>query len=176
MFDQFTRLGSDDAGVTQEMIQNATYSDYVMKSYYAQECTMRKPIEFATSQVNVNYSAAGGNGNQCGLGGCNIDENNSLLFGVQTHPRCRISLFQRPFVTVPYLGRGPGNCSLESQLQQSSGYANKKSVNASSEVSYMPISNYPLIPSIKETITNPQFLVETWQRGGESTRKYPAAK
>ena len=176
MFDQFTRLGADDAGVTQEMVQNTQYSDYLLKSFYAQECTMRKPIEFATSQVNVNYTAAGGNGNQCGIGGCNIDENSTLMFGVQTHPRCRISLFQRPFVTVPYLGRGPGNCSLESQLQQSNGFANKKSVNASSEVSYIPISNYPLIPSIQQTITNPQFLVEEWQRGGESTRKYAQAK
>ena len=171
MFDEFTRLGADEGGLTQEVLQNAQFSDYVLKNYYAQECTMRKPIEFATSQVNVNYSAAGGRGNQCGLGGCNIDENNALLFATQTHPRCRISLFQRPFVTIPYLGRGPGNCALESQLQQSTGYVNRKTINTSSEVSYIPISNYPLIPSIKETITNPQYLVEDWQRGGASTRK-----
>jgi len=173
MFEQLTRLGADDAGITQDVLQNKHFADHHMQSFYAQECTMRRPIEFATSQVNVNYSAAGGRGNQCGIGGCNIDENNALMFGTQTHPKCRISLFQRPFVTIPYLGRGPGNCAMESQLQQSNGYVNRKTVNTSSEVSYIPLSNYPLIPSLKETITNPQYLVEEWQRGGVSTRKAP---
>ena len=133
----------------------------MMESFYRSDC-MRKEVEFATSQINVNYCAAGGWGNQCDVGGCNIDQNSSLLLGaLQTHPKCRISLFQRPFATVPYLGRGPFDPMMESKLQQTDTFSNnKKSVNTLSELSYMPMSNYPLIPSIQKTVTNPAYLVE----------------
>ena len=174
-FYKITRIGEDSCGMTQDLLQNNMGVDYMLKNFYAQDCTMRKPIEFATSQVNVNFSSAGGGGKNCGLGGCNIAESSNLAFGVQTHPRCRITLLERPFLTVPYLGKGAFDCALESQLQQSASMANKKSVNTSSEVSYIPISNYPLIPSIKSTITNPEYLVESWTRGGESVRKPPVA-
>ena len=49
-------------------------------------------------------------------------------------------------------------------------------MNALSEVSYAPLTQVPLIPSIQNTINNPQYLVEgaaspSWQRGGQTTRK-----
>jgi hypothetical protein len=173
-----SRIGEDDVNLTQNNIQDNAQSNYMLQNYYVQDCDMRKPIEFATSQINVNYCAAGGWGNQCGVGGCNIDQNSSILLGsLQTHPKCRISLFQRPFATVPYLGKGPFNPVMESQLQQTDTFSNnKKSVNNISELSYIPISNYPLIPTIQETITNPAYLVEGvamdgWIRGGASSRK-----
>ena len=45
-----------------------------------------------------------------------------------------------------------------------------------SEVSYMPLTNYPLLPTIQETITNPTYLVEGvasngWVRGGIPSRE-----
>lgn len=167
-FYKVTRIGTDDCGLTQDLLQNNATAEYMLKNFYAAECTMRRPIEFATSQVDVNFSAAGGAGKQCGIGGCNINESNSLAFSVPTHPRCRISLMQRPYLTVPYLGKGKFDSELESQLQQSAYLANKKSVNPSSEVPYD--SMYPLIPSIQKTITNPKYLVEGWTRGGDSAR------
>ena len=105
------------------------------------------------------------------------DQNSELLLGsLQTHPKCRISLFQRTFLTVPYLGKGPFNPDLESKLQQTDTFSNnKKSINTVSEVSYMPLTNYPLIPAIQDTITNPTYLVEGvasngWVRGGIPSR------
>lgn len=176
MFHTQTRIGEDKCGMSQESIQNVSSANYMLNNYYMQDCTMRKPIEFATTYKNMNFSAAGGMGNQCGIGGCNIDSNSDLLIGsVQTHPRCRISLLQRPFVTVPYLGRGPSNPVLESQLQQCDSVGNRKSTNTLSEVSYMPLTNYPLLPAIKDAITNPKFSVEGvaqagWVRGGVPSR------
>lgn len=177
-----TRIGEDNCGVSQLNIQDAASSNYMLQSYYLNDCGMKKPIIFATSQPNVNFSAAGGAGNQCGIGGCNIESNSNLLIGsVQTHPKCKISLFQRPFATVPYLGRGPSNAVLESQLQQGGAISNKKSINNLSEVSYGPISNYPLIPSLRDTVTNPKYLVEGaaaegWVRGGVPTRELTKEK
>ena len=53
---------------------------------------------------------------------------------------------------------------------------NKKTVNPSSETSYMKYSNYPLIPSIQNSITDPSYLVEGaasegWVRGGVASRE-----
>jgi hypothetical protein len=172
-----SRIGVDEVSMTQVDIQDRAQNQYMLQQF-DQDCAMRKPIEFATSQVNVNYCAAGGAGNQCGVGGCNIDENSTLLLGsLQTHPKSRISLFHRPFATVPYLGKGPFDPTAESQLQQTDSFSNnKKSVNTISEISYIPMTHYPLIPSIQETVTNPAYLVEGvamdgWVRGGASSRK-----
>jgi len=173
-----SRIGQDEISSTQSTLQDKAQSEYMLTSFYIKDCGMRKPIEFATSQINVNYCATGGMGNQCDVGGCNIDQNSSLLLGsLQTHPKCRISLFHRPFPTVPYLGKGPYNPMLESKLQQTDSFSNnKKSVNTLSEISYIPMTNYPLISTIQDTITNPVYLVEGvaldgWVRGGIPSRK-----
>lgn len=167
-FYTMTRIGEDNCGLTQDLLQNNSSVDYMLKSFYAAECTMKKPIEFATSQVDVHFVAAGGDGKTCGIGGCNINESNTLLFGVPTHPRARINLLQRPYLTVPYLGKGKFDSQLEAQLMKSTYVENKKTLNPSSETTLN--SNYPLLPSIEKTITNPKYLVTPWPQGGESTR------
>ena len=71
------------------------------------------------------------------------------------------------------MGRGQSNPYLESQLQQGDYMTNKRSINLLSEQTMS--TNYPLIPSIASTITNPANLVEGvaadgWVRGGATTR------
>jgi hypothetical protein len=165
-----TRIGDDQCGLTQDTMMNDTAVNYMLQNYYMSD--MRKHIEFATSQVNVNYSAAGGVAHQCALGGANIDENGRLLHSAQTHPKAKISLLQRPYLTVPYLGRGPSNPTLEAQLQQSNSFNNRKSIVLTSEICLSNMHNYPLIPEIAETVSNPDYIVEKWTRGGDPSRKY----
>ena len=43
---------------------------------------------------------------QTGIGGCQIDTNSNLMIDKLIRPACKISLLERPFRTVPYLGRG----------------------------------------------------------------------
>ena len=173
-----SRMGDDNETMSQKNIQDQAYSDYLLQNFYTGDCNMRKTIEFATNNVALNYCAAGGKGNQCGLNGCHIDENSKLLLGsVQTHPKCKYALSHRQFLTVPYLGRGPYDPNAESLLLQTDNFSNnKKSVNTLSEKDYSSLTQYPLIPSIQNTVTNPKFLVESeasagWCRGGECTRK-----
>ena len=134
---------------------------------------MKQPIDFATQQPNIFFK--GGVGSNVGAGGCVVDDNSKLMIGtVQTNPKCRISLFQRPFVTVPYLGRGPSKPGLESALQQGDHVSNKKSCNTVTETPFLRETT-PLIPSLSETIQNPNNLVEGvaargWIRGGLPTR------
>ena len=108
---------------------------------------MKDPSALATTQPGVNYKG----GFQSGAGGCNIDQNSQLLIGsIQTHPKCRIDLFQRPFATVPYLGRGSVDPTIESEIQQGEAITNKRSVTKLGEKSYIDYTNTPLMSDRKE--------------------------
>ena len=172
IFDAVTRIGEDNCAMSQDNIQNAQSSTYMTQNYFLSQCGMKQPIAFATSQPAIVYN--GGLG--MSVGGCNVNESSNLLIGsIQTNPKCRLNLQERPFATIPYLGRGPCNAVLEAELQQGDQITNKKSITTTSEKCYLPYSNYPLIDPIKETITNPEYLVEGaaaqgWVRGGVPSR------
>ena len=170
-FNNTTRLGNDKCDLSQSNIQNAQAATYLLNNFRP-ACPMGKAIDFATSQLNVNYSGS----HQVGINGCNIDENSELALTDLSKPKCRISLFQRPFATVPYLGRGKSNPVLESQIQQGDLANNRKSINPTTETSYISYTNTPMIPSLQATITNPANLVEGvaaegWIRGGLPSRE-----
>ena len=172
-FDNLTRLGDDVCYNTERNKQNTSYGSYNVTNYFSQNCGLQKPIEFATSQPNVFVN--GGYGNS-GAGGCNIDSDSNLKIGsVQTNPKARISLFTRPFATVPYLGRGPCRPIEESRIQQGDYITNKKSCSTVTETEFE--NQYtPMIPSLKASVTNPSNLVEGvaakgWIRGGLPSRE-----
>ena len=171
-FDNLSRIGNDACTQDQNTIQNINASNYLLQNYFINDCSMKQPIALATTQPGIMYN--GGNGS--GAGGCNIDASSDLMIGsVQTHPRCRISLFQRPFATVPYLGRGSVCPILEAQIQQGELIVNKKSVNKISEKSDIKYQMTPLIPSVKKLVTDPAYSVEGvasegWVRGGIPSR------
>tara|TARA_Y100000996_G_C22513007_1_gene639224 strand:+ start:594 stop:1178 length:585 start_codon:yes stop_codon:yes gene_type:complete len=173
-FDNLSRIGDDLCGIIERDLQNQQFGTYSTTNYFAKYCGMEKPIAFATSQPNVFYN--GGYGNYCGAGGCNIQEGSNLQIGsIQTRSKCRISLYERPFATVPYLGRGPSRPVIESRLQQGGYSGNKKSCKTVTEKPF----NYdqtPLVPSLAASIQNPNNLVEGvaadgWIRGGLPSRE-----
>jgi hypothetical protein len=172
-FDNMSRIGNDSCCIDQNTIQNVVACNYMTQNYFASDCSMKNPIKLATTQPGIMYNG----GYNSGAGGCNIDDSSKLLIGtIQTHPRCHIDLFQRPFATVPYLGRGSVNPVVESQIQQGEQITNKRSVNQLSEVNYAKYSNTPLLPSVKNTISNPSNYVEGvasegWIRGGVPSRE-----
>ena len=172
-FDNMARIGNDSCCIDQNTIQNAGYASYMLQNYFASDCSMKKPIDLATTQPGVFYNG----GYNSGAGGCNINESSSLTIGtIQTHPKSRIDLFQRPFATVPFLGRGSVNPIMEAQIQQGESLVNKRSVNNLSEKSYIKYHQTPLLPSVEEKLTNPANYVEGaaaegWIRGGVPSRE-----
>jgi hypothetical protein len=172
-FSNMSRIGIDDCCVSQDQIQDMAACNYMTQNYFASDCSMKKPIDLATTQPGIMYNGGLGSGS----GGCNIDESSKLLIGsIQTHPKCRIDLFQRPFATVPFLGRGSVNPIIEAQIQQGEQIVNKKSVNNLCEKSYIKYHHAPLLPHIQEKISNPSYSVEGvasqgWIRGGVPSRE-----
>lgn len=173
MFDNMSRIGLDDCNKSQTDIQNVAACNYTTQNYFASDCSMKNPISLATTQPGIMYNG----GYNVGAGGCNIDDSSKLQIGtIQTHPRCHIDLFQRPFATVPYLGRGSVNPIIESQIMQGEQLVNKRSVNNLSEKSYIKYHQTPLLPAIKEKMTNPANQIESvasegWIRGGVPSRE-----
>lgn len=171
-FANTTRIGVDSCIVDQRSIQNTQSCNYQLQNYFLAECGMMKPIEFATSQPAINYKG----GYNLGAGGCNVDVNSELLLGsIQTHPATKVELYKRPFVTVPYLGRGSVDSVDESKIMQGEQVTNRRSVNRLSEKTYMNYTSTPLLSSINERITNPSYSVEevassNWIRGGVASR------
>ena len=173
-FYNLSRIGDDACGITGRDMQNNEFGSYSTTNYFVNWCGMKKPIAFATSQPDINY--VGGFG-PCGAGGCNINSDSKLKIGsIQTHPKCRISLYQRPFATVPFLGRGPPRPVIESHLQQGGYITDTKSCKTVTEKSFQNYVETPLVPSLQATIQNPANLVEGvaangWIRGGLPSRE-----
>ena len=170
-FNQKTRIGEGACGVSQKNVENARAANHILDNLWP-ECPMTKAIDFATSQPDINYTGS----HQLGMGGCNVDASSDLegLGRGLMHPKCRISLQQRPFATVPYLGRGKSDAVLESRLQQGAMGTSRKSVVPASEMTYE--TSTPLLPSLRATVANPANLVEGvaadgWIRGGVPSRE-----
>ena len=171
-FQNLSRIGLDDCNKSQTDIQNVASCNYMTQNYFASDCSMKNPISLATTQPGIMYNG----GFNSGAGGCNIDDSSKLQIGtIQTHPKSRIDLFQRPFATVPFLGRGAVNPVMESQIQQGEQLVNKRSVNNLSEKSYIKYHHTPLLPAVKDRIDNSTKIEsdasEGWIRGGVPSRE-----
>jgi hypothetical protein len=172
-FNTMGRIGNDSCSQDINSIENAQACSYLLQNYFTTDCNMSKAKQLATTQPGIIYSGSMGS-DMCGS---NIDDSSKLLIGtVQTHPKARIDLFQRPFATVPFLGRGAVDPTLESQIQQGEAITNKRTITQLSEKSHLKYRTTPMIPSVKENIQNPNNLIESsasegWIRGGVPSRE-----
>ena len=172
-FNTMGRIGSDSCSQDINTIENAQACSYLLQNYFNSDCNMSKAKQFATTQPGIIYSGSMGS-DMCGS---NIDDSSKLLIGsIQTNPKARIDLFQRPFATVPFLGRGAVDPTLESQIQQGEAITNKRTVTQLTEKSHLKYHTTPMIQSVKDNIQNPSNLIEGmasegWIRGGVPSRE-----
>ena len=170
-FNNNDRLGLDTCVEDQRSIQDKNACNYLLENFHPY-CPMDNAIKIATSQPNIFYNGS----NSVGINGCNINESSKLLHNKISKPPCKLTLEPRLFLSVPYLGKGALNVSIEDDLRHCQSVTNRKSVTNLSEISYQNYSNYPLIDEIQGKISNPQYLVEgaadsTWVRGGLPSRE-----
>ena len=171
-FDNMSRIGNDNTAIDQRNLQNLNNTNYQTQNYYPY-CPMSKAIDFATQQPNVFYNGS----HEGGIKGCEIEANNELKFSHINRPACKISLNARPYLTVPYLGRGLGDPELELKIKTGENYNNRKTNNTTMEKCFSDYKNYPLMDDIKDSVTNTKYLIETdamngWTRGGMSAREH----
>lgn len=175
LFNQVTSLEQDDCYITERERQNQTFGDYSTNNYFASDCNMRRPMDIATRQPYMFVNKA--SFSNVGSGGCVVDVDSNIRIGqIQNNPKARISLYARPFTTVPYLGKGVHYPVTEARLQQGDYVSNRKSCNTTSEQSFIKYTYTPMLPALERNIQNPANLVEGsadegWIRGGLPTRE-----
>jgi hypothetical protein len=165
-----SRIGNDATDLSQRNLMNNRYTSRMLSNFVANNNDF---VYFATQQPNVFYNGINGGSS---VGANNIELDTQLTMKAECEGSVgKLQLEERPFITVPYLGRGSADPVLESQLLQGEPVSGKKSVKTISEQSYINYANYPLINEIKDTVTNPKYSVEEaamdgWIRGGTTSR------
>ena len=167
MFGNMGRIGSDSVDNTQVNIYNTKFSNYNLSNFY-QENLSDAHVLFATNQPNVMFKGVSGTG----LGSL-VDYETDVFYKAENGRSLdKMMLMERPFLTVPYLGRGSCDPSLESQLLQGENVNDKKSVSTIMEQSFMNHSLYPVDDNMISHLndTNSAAL-NGWVRGGAVTRE-----
>lgn len=167
------RIGADAVDNTQRNLENNRYSGYVLSNFFAGQADAGH-VDFATQQPNVMFS---GVMNGPGLVGNLVDMDSLLtLKSEQERSLEKLSLNQRTFLTVPYLGRGSCDPLLEAQILQGENSQDKKSVSTIMSKSFMDYTMYPLDAEMKNRVSNTKNTIEEsaldgWVRGGVQTRE-----
>lgn len=168
----FNNMGSLKADVpdqTQSAVQNTRFCNYNVSNYFS-SYSSDSSLKFASEHPGFLAS-------NLGISSTVIDIESNLLNKSESERAAeKLQLFQRPFATVPYLGRGGGDPTLESQLQQGQMIRDLKSVTTVSEKPYIDYQTYPLRDDLRSQLTNPANSVEEvamngWVRGGSSARQ-----
>ena len=160
-FNGATRIRDDNSDRTQQNIMSTRYHDYMMSSYFSNKRSDDSK-NFATAQPGIMFNG----GSIHGITTDNVDIDTMLTIKNENSRTLeKLSLQQRPFLTVPYLGRGSADTALESQMMQGDVVTNKKSVSTITEQSFMNNHIHPLLDNVKETS------LDGWIRGGVATRE-----
>ena len=172
-FQNLGRIGSDPTDNTQRNISNTRFNDYQLTNAFGANKISDSHVKFATNQPDVLFNGLT-NGN--GLNGSLVEFESLLtLKNEQERSLEKVQLFQRPFATVPYLGRGSCDPVFESILQQGSKLHQQKSVNTIMEQSFLNYTMRPLDENMSIRTNDPSFTVEEaaldgWVRGGMGSR------
>jgi hypothetical protein len=172
-FNNMGRIGNDMTDQTQRNMYNTRLANHTLSNYFSQNVSDGH-IQFATNQPTLMVS---GTVLGAGVNSAVVDDESVLnLKKVDERHFEKLQLFERPFLTVPYLGKGSCDPILESQLQQGELVSDKKSVSTIMEKSFAQYALYPTDSKMEERVKNPVYTVEEaalngWIRGGASTRE-----
>jgi len=167
-FNQLSRIGQDESSYTQENIMNTSIANYTTYNPYSNQCL--GGLDFAVKQPNVfvNKSTY-----QLGPLGCNVRDNSILKKSILTNPNEKLTLHERPYKTVPYLGKGNVDVYNENKLRLGDTFKERKSVSQFNEQCFNDLDNYPLNEELKEKLYKSKIETDVdplWMRGGTDTR------
>jgi hypothetical protein len=170
-FNNMDRMGDDQTTHTQRELQNDRFSTYALTNYFS-ENPKDAEITFATEQPVIIPNNSTGTS----VGGNNIVNESSLIIEKEKARNLgRLNLMERPFLTVPYLGKGSVDPVLELQLKEGELFTDKKSTSTIMSQSFMGYTMYPTSKEMEERVSDTRHSVEEsalkgWVRGGIDTR------
>lgn len=151
------RIGNDQSTLSQRNIMNQHHANYSMFNPYNNDCG--GSLEISTRQPNVFVTGTYG----VGPLGCNIQESTQLQHSKNTTNNVKISLHQRSFLTVPFLGRGNVDVGRENELKFGDTFKEKKSVVQMGETPFLCLDGFPLYD--KEIVVKKSSVESGWYSG-----------
>ena len=170
-FNNTDRIGAEFTDNTMKTISNDRYMTHMLSNFH--DKSNKSYVEFATQQPIVTFSA---NSHGNGLNGEVVDIDSQLLIKTSNERSLeKLNLFQRPFLTIPYLGKSLGDPIIESQLQQGEVVNEKKSISTIMDKSFLEYSLYVTNEDMNDRVQNPsknveEYALEGWIRGGSNSR------
>lgn len=170
VFNGLGRMGYDDSAQTQLNKMNNGHASYMLSNPYKANDGEAVALQSQFPTMNMKGT------HQVGPLGYNIDDNSKLLNSKLTNMNCKISLQERPYKTVPYLGKGSVDVGLENNLKFGDTFREKKSAILLEEKSQCDVGAYPMDQNVKSAIQNPSNWIEEsaaqgWIRGGLPSRE-----
>lgn len=132
------RIGNDDVSQSQKNIMNQHHANYSLFNPFNNDCL--GSLELSTKQPNVFITGTYG----VGPLGCNIQESSELQKSKNTTNNVKVSLHQRSYLSVPFLGRGNVDVGKENELKFGDTFKDKKSVVQMSECPFVHLENFPI--------------------------------
>ena len=173
-FYNMARIGADEIDNTQRNIYNTRMTGYTLSNYFS-DSTSNDHVRFATEYPNMMYSAVNGG---TSVNSSLIDIDSMLLVKKSNDSSLeKLSLEQRPFLTVPYLGRGSCDPLLETQMLQGETTQGLKSTSTIMDKSFMNYALYPMDQHMERHVADAKYTVEEaamdgWVRGGVASREW----
>tara|TARA_B100000925_G_scaffold201562_1_gene152783 strand:- start:1656 stop:2210 length:555 start_codon:yes stop_codon:yes gene_type:complete len=174
-FNNLGRTGNDLTHKSQDAVHNTRFANHMLAEYNS-DILSNSHLTFASQFPTMNFY---GNVHGSGLNRNVVDDHSELTINSeQTRELEKLQLIQRPFATIPYLGRGSVDPVLETQLIQGENSNEKKSLSTIMDKSFTDLSTQPITGRMKQRVQNPRFNVEEaaldgWVRGGAPTRELP---
>ena len=155
-------LNDDIIDQSQRNAQNTRFTNLNITNYFSKNVS-QDHMDFVSKTPGLAYNGLMGPG----LGEESVKDENSIFWGSeQERSYGKVQLFTRPFLTVPYLGKGSCDPMLESQLQQGEWIRGKKSISNHVELNRDLPDNYPLDSSNHVE----ELALGGFGRGGVDTR------
>ncbi len=169
---QLTRLREDSCYLAHNSKKIQKPGDYSTTNYKDCDCKAPNTKQLSLEQPVTFYRDGYG---WTSNNGCNIDDDSRLRNSRNLTNYNEINqLYQRPYLTVPYMGRGAGNVCKESNLRSSEDTYQNRPCNNLAGVHIDRTT--PQLDCIKNTIQDPIHLIPEdndcdWVRGGQPSRQ-----
>lgn len=163
---QCAALNCDSDTTNVDTIQSASSYEYLVSNNYHKNHNHPNNIEFATQCLDMNFSDGFGVNPA-------VIQDEKKAGKVQVFNLDKNQLFTRPFLTIPYMGKGKHYVDNESSLLSGETTTQKRQCNSLAGV-FLEGQFTPLLDNLKETIQNPQHIIPensniNWIRGGIDT-------
>ena len=162
----------DECYMKQQNNESQGPGNYKLSNNNSCECGIPKVMETA-----LNGPGYAGKQFRDGYGwsGCNIDVDSKLRNSKNlTNVRCLNNLQERPFLTVPFLGRGKCDAELEMKIKPGNDTFQGKACNSLAGRDMTEYHMIPMINCLKNNIQDKSHIIEEelgWIRSGIPSRQ-----